>query len=97
MGAGGSVFNLSGGQIVTNTASNWGGGVFVTAGPLHVNSGLVAGNPAKAIRTRFDPETVKSLLTIQWWDWPLPKIIQLSKQMQSPDVEAFIRVSKTIT
>lgn len=35
---------------------------------------IVAGNPAKLVRYRFDPETVKKLLAIRWWDWPEEKI-----------------------
>ncbi|TIP49654.1 MAG: CatB-related O-acetyltransferase [Mesorhizobium sp.] len=32
--------------------------------------GIVAGNPAKLIRYRFEPETIAALLGIRWWDWP---------------------------
>ena len=35
---------------------------------------LVGGNPAKVIRMRFDEETIKSLLSVAWWDWPIEKI-----------------------
>ena len=35
---------------------------------------IVAGNPAKIIRTRFDEATIQELLTIKWWDWPVEKI-----------------------
>lgn len=35
---------------------------------------IVAGNPARPIRRRFDDETVKRLLEIRWWDWPPEKI-----------------------
>ncbi len=30
---------------------------------------IVAGNPAKIIRMRFDPETIHDLLQIKWWNW----------------------------
>lgn len=35
---------------------------------------VVAGNPAVEIKKRFDKETVKKLLKIKWWDWPIDKI-----------------------
>jgi len=35
---------------------------------------IVGGNPAKVIRMRFDEETVKRLMNIAWWDWPVEKI-----------------------
>ncbi len=30
---------------------------------------VVRGNPAKAIRKRFDPDVIQALLRIKWWDW----------------------------
>lgn len=35
---------------------------------------IVAGNPAKIVRKRFDEEVIKSLLEIKWWDWSIEKI-----------------------
>jgi acetyltransferase-like isoleucine patch superfamily enzyme len=35
---------------------------------------IVAGNPAKFIKKRFDEETISRLLKIKWWDWPVEKI-----------------------
>lgn len=35
---------------------------------------IVAGNPAKLIRKRFDDETIAFLLDLAWWDWPIEKI-----------------------
>lgn len=39
---------------------------------------IVAGNPAKIVRHRFDKETIDGLQKIAWWDWP-PKIQQLRR------------------
>lgn len=36
--------------------------------------GIVAGNPAKLIRRRFDDATIDALLRLRWWDWPTDKI-----------------------
>lgn len=35
---------------------------------------IVAGNPAKIIRKRFDEKTITSLLEIKWWDWAIEMI-----------------------
>ena len=35
---------------------------------------IVAGNPAREIRKRFDQNTIDKLLKIEWWNWPLEKI-----------------------
>ena len=35
---------------------------------------IVGGNPASLIRKRFDDETIRVLLEIRWWDWPLDRI-----------------------
>ena len=37
---------------------------------------IVAGNPAREIRNRFDDETIARLLNLAWWDWPIEKITQ---------------------
>ena len=36
---------------------------------------IVAGNPAKLLRYRFDAETIAALLQISWWDWSDEKIL----------------------
>lgn len=51
---------------------------------------VVAGNPAKRIRSRFDKHIVEGLLRIKWWDWPLERIREFSRQLCSSDVEAFV-------
>jgi len=35
---------------------------------------IVAGNPARLVRKRFDDDTIRKLLEIRWWDWPIDKI-----------------------
>lgn len=36
---------------------------------------IVGGTPAKVIRKRFPDDTITTLLTLKWWDWP-PETIQ---------------------
>lgn len=47
---------------------------------------IVAGNPAKVVRYRFDPDTIESLLQIRWWDWPLEKITASIERLCSRDL-----------
>jgi len=35
---------------------------------------MVAGNPAKIVKMRFDDKTIERLLRIAWWDWEIEKI-----------------------
>lgn len=35
---------------------------------------IVGGNPAKAIRKRFNESQIEKLLAIKWWDWDDTKI-----------------------
>lgn len=37
---------------------------------------IVAGNPARSIRSRFSAEDVERLLRIRWWDWPIEAITE---------------------
>ena len=37
---------------------------------------IVAGNPAKPIRTRYEPADVALMLETKWWDWPIDMISQ---------------------
>ena len=32
--------------------------------------GIVAGNPARLVRRRFEDADVERLLRAAWWDWP---------------------------
>lgn len=52
---------------------------------------IVGGNPAKLIKYRFDEPTREALLRIRWWDWPDEKIRAHRHEIDSPDVEGFIR------
>ncbi len=49
---------------------------------------IVAGNPARVIRTRFDAETVERLLAIAWWDWPVERITRNLDVIRGGDIVA---------
>lgn len=48
---------------------------------------IVAGNPAKVVKMRFDDDTIKRLLQIAWWDWPIEKINKNLQLICSLDVD----------
>ena len=45
---------------------------------------VVAGVPAKVIRKRFDEETIKQLLEVQWWEWPEEKLESMGSFFDDP-------------
>ena len=55
-----------------------GNGAVVGAGAVVTKNvppyGIVAGNPARLLRSRFDPETIDYLNELKWWDWSIEKI-----------------------
>ena len=57
---------------------------------------IVAGNPAKLIRMRFDEETINMLLKIRWWDWDLERIADNMPLLLSNNVQDFIKKNTAI-
>jgi acetyltransferase-like isoleucine patch superfamily enzyme len=51
---------------------------------------IVAGNPAKELRRRFDAETIAKLLELRWWDWSDERIGANAALMSSTDIDRFI-------
>ena len=56
---------------------------------------IVAGNPARHIRYRFNKEIIDDLQSIGWWDWPLFKIEEAWPLLISSDIELFMAKYKT--
>lgn len=48
---------------------------------------IVAGNPARLIKYRFNHEIISELLRIQWWNWSLEKIIRDHSILMKSDLE----------
>lgn len=55
---------------------------------------VVAGNPAREIRKRFDEETIEKLLEIQWWNWDIEKVKEHYKILKSRDMSKLIEISQ---
>jgi virginiamycin A acetyltransferase len=51
---------------------------------------IVAGNPARIIRKRFDEETIEKLLALAWWDWDLDKITKNVAHLTGNDVSKLL-------
>ena len=48
---------------------------------------IVAGNPAREIRKRFDDEMIQLLIAFRWWDKPVDEINSLIPVLTSSDME----------
>jgi acetyltransferase-like isoleucine patch superfamily enzyme len=70
-----------------------GDGAVIGAGAVVSKSvlpyGVVAGNPAQVLRYRFDDETCKRLLRLQWWNWSDEEIEALRVSFMS-DISSFL-------
>ncbi|MGB3388836.1 MAG: CatB-related O-acetyltransferase [Pseudaminobacter sp.] len=47
---------------------------------------IVAGNPAKIVKVRFDAETVERLLAVAWWNWPADKVTRNLDAIRGADI-----------
>jgi acetyltransferase-like isoleucine patch superfamily enzyme len=55
---------------------------------------IVAGNPAKIIRYRFNKNIIKGLQLSQWWHWDDAKLLRFADHIKYPI--KFIRAQKSI-
>lgn len=54
---------------------------------------VVAGNPARVVKLRFDPATIARLLAVRWWDWPAEKIAANYSLIVGTDLDALERAA----
>lgn len=54
---------------------------------------IVAGNPAKVVKMRFDDKTIERLLRISWWNWDIEKINRHLTLICNLDVDRLEAVS----
>ncbi len=50
---------------------------------------VIAGNPARLMRQRFDDATVAALLRIAWWDWPHAQLAAALSDFRKLDAAEF--------
>lgn len=72
-----------------------GDGAIIGAGALVAKNvaayEIVGGNPARNLGFRFSENEIKNLLEIAWWNWPLDRIREHIKLLESPDIDNFIK------
>ena len=49
---------------------------------------IVAGNPARVVRTRFEDAVVERLLAVAWWDWDAAKVTRNLNPIRGADLAA---------
>ncbi|MFE6970855.1 CatB-related O-acetyltransferase [Isoptericola sp. NPDC057653] len=49
--------------------------------------GIVGGNPARVLRTRFSERDVARLLALAWWDWPVEHVTAHVRTIMSGSVD----------
>lgn len=54
---------------------------------------IVAGNPAKVVKKRFDAQTIKRLEAIAWWSWDIDKIEKNIEIITGNDMDALEALS----
>lgn len=71
-----------------------GNGAVIAAGSMVYRDvppyAIVAGNPARVVKYRFEPEIIERLQKLAWWNWPDDKIREAQDLILSPNVEAFL-------
>ncbi len=75
-----------------------GHGAVVSAGAVVTGDvdpySIVAGNPARHVRWRFDESTRAKLLEIAWWNWPAEELERIAPILCSSNIDALIDYAK---
>lgn len=87
IGNGARIFS---GVTIGNGAVIGGGAIIVKNVPPYA---IVAGNPARVIRYRFDEAQIALLQSIAWWDWPAEKVAAAAPVLMSGDLDALSRLA----
>lgn len=58
---------------------------------------ILTGNPATALRRRFDAATIDRLLDLAWWDWPLEHIVAYEGAICGGDLAALAHAADQIS
>lgn len=75
-----------------------GSGAVVAAGSVVTHDvepySIVAGNPARHVRWRFDEATRNTLLQITWWAWPVEEVTHVAQLLSTSDPSGLINYAR---
>ncbi|WP_233902909.1 CatB-related O-acetyltransferase [Stieleria maiorica] len=57
---------------------------------------VIAGNPAKPVKKRFDDQVTGALRDLRWWDWPIETIQANIDAISGADIDTLKRVGDRI-
>jgi virginiamycin A acetyltransferase len=57
---------------------------------------IVAGNPARVIRRRYEDEDVERLLRAAWWDWPVELVTEHARTIMAGTPAELEQISRSI-
>jgi virginiamycin A acetyltransferase len=55
---------------------------------------VVAGNPARVVRRRYEDEDVARLLRAAWWDWPIALVTEHARTIMTGTPEELERIAE---
>ena len=56
---------------------------------------VIAGNPARILRRRFDEATIAALMRIAWWTWPIERILAHEAAICGADIARLATATET--
>lgn len=82
--------------VILPSCKHIGDGAVIGAGSIITKDvpdyAVVAGNPGRVLKYRFDEDKIEQLKRIKWWDWDVSLLLDNAQQFQ--DIEALIEFSK---
>jgi virginiamycin A acetyltransferase len=84
-------------QALVMPGANIGHGAVVAAASVVTGDvppyAIVAGNPARVVRRRFEDEDVARLLRAAWWDWPIELVTEHARVIMAGEPAELERIA----
>lgn len=58
---------------------------------------IVAGNPARVVRRRYENDDVELLLRAAWWDWPVELVTEHARTIMAGEPSELERIANSLT